>query len=86
MSSFVREAIPDFFQAQCVFPKGVFVSILHVEVVESGSRANIFASVFPDEAKEAVAKELNLRENEATRFLRGRIASKYSPVIRFYVR
>jgi len=86
MASFVREAIPSFFQEECAFPKGVFVSVLHVEVVESGNRANIFASVFPDDAKEAVAKELDLRENEATRFMRRRLASKHSPVIRFYVR
>lgn len=86
ISSFVRETIPYFFQEECAFPKGVFVSVLHIEVVKSGSRANVFASVFPDNAKEAVAKELHLRENEATRFMRGRIANKYSPAIRFHVR
>ena len=86
MASFVRETNTDFFQEECAFPKGVFVSVLHVEVVESGSRANVFTSVFPDDAKEVVAKELGLRENEATCFVRRLVASKHSPVIRFHVR
>ncbi|MBI4121361.1 MAG: hypothetical protein HY470_00170 [Candidatus Ryanbacteria bacterium] len=78
--------MPEFFREQCAFPADALVSVLHVEVVESGSKANVFASVFPDEAKSAVARELKMRENEATRFVRERTASKYSPVVRFHVR
>lgn len=85
LAAFLQEELPYFVQEQVPLPEGVFASILHVEIAESGTRANIFMSVFPDSAREGVAKELNLRENEATYFVRTRLRSKYSPVIRFHV-
>ncbi len=84
-AAFVREVIPEFFQRECELLPGVFLTVLHVEVVESGVRANVFVSVFPDSAKEAVAKELDLRENKATQFIRMRLGTKYSPAVRFTV-
>ena len=86
LASFVREELPEFLRVEGDLPNGVVVSILHVEVIASASRANIFVSIFPDEQREEVAKVLKMRENEATHFLRGRLKSKHVPVIRFHVR
>jgi|GEM_PF-2888828 len=86
LASALEEDLPSFFQEECELLPGELVSILYVEIVESGAKANIFVSVFPDSARERVARELKMRENEATYFIRGRLGSKYSPVVRFHVR
>ena len=86
LAAFIREKLPEFFKVDCDFLGSSVVSILHVEVVSSGTRANIFLSVFPDETKEDVARRLKLCENKATHFLRGQLGSKYAPAVRFHVR
>ena len=86
LASALEEDLPLFFREECDFSSGELISILYIEIVESGAKANIFVSVFPDSAKEQVVRELKMRENEATSFIRARLGSKYSPVVRFHVR
>jgi ribosome-binding factor A len=85
LASFVRGALPDFFRDECALALGTLVSIVHIEINEAGSRADVFVSVFPDEAHTSVAKELKIRENEANHFIRMQLRSKHSPLIRFHV-
>ena len=86
LASLLEDALPEFFRDECEMPTGAVVSILYVEIIESGSRANIFVSVWPDEARGGVAKELKMSENKATHFVRGRLGSKHAPQVRFLVR
>ena len=83
IGTLVRDAVADFFLEEVSFPAGVLVSVAYVEVIESGSKANIFVSVFPDTAQEEVAKMLKMSENKASHFVRSRMRSKYTPVVRF---
>jgi ribosome-binding factor A len=85
LAAFLQEAIGEFFLRECAFAPGVFVSVQFVDLNETASRAMIAVSVFPDEARNGVAEELKTRENEATHFVRGRLDSKYAPLIRFTV-
>ncbi|MDA1335184.1 MAG: ribosome-binding factor A [bacterium] len=85
-SSLIEEELPMFFREVCELPKNSLVSILYVEVPMRAGKANVFVSVFPDEARDGVATELKMRENEATHYIRGRIKSKYAPAIHFFVR
>lgn len=85
LATLLKEELPHFFVEECDLPTGSFVSVLYVEVLESGTRANIFVSIFPDTEKERVAKKLKISENKATHFVRQRIRSKYSPSIHFFL-
>ncbi len=83
LATLLQEALPEFFESEIERLPGTLLSVLYVEVIESGTRANIFVSVFPDEAKAGIAKQLKISENKATHFIRRRVSSKYSPFIRF---
>ena len=85
LAAFIREALPTFFSEEVIREPGVFISIQHVEIPESGGKANVFVSVFPDTVEEGIAKALKMSENKATHFVRVRLKSKYSPTIRFQV-
>ena len=85
LAAFVREEIAYFFQTELELPTGAFLSVLYVEVAETGSRANVFVSVYPPESKEGIAKILKLGENKATHYMRAKVRSKYSPVIHFQI-
>ncbi|OGZ56145.1 MAG: hypothetical protein A3J04_00275 [Candidatus Ryanbacteria bacterium RIFCSPLOWO2_02_FULL_47_14] len=86
LASFIREELPDFFKQEFDVLVNVLISILHIEITESGARTDVFVSVFPDDHKEQVAKALKMRENKAAHFLRSRLRSKYAPAVRFHVR
>jgi ribosome-binding factor A len=85
LASFLEEELPHFFREE-IKTEGAYLSIQYVEVIESGSRANIFVSVFPDNLRDEVAKELKKSENKASHFIRRRLGSKYSPQIRFQIK
>lgn len=85
LSSFLKEILPIFFVQEVSLPKGSFISVLYIEIGESGSKANVFVSVFPDSLREMVAKELKISENKAAHFVRAHLKSKYSPSIHFFI-
>lgn len=83
LAALIQEELPRFFRDELELEPGVFVSILYVETVKTGTKANVFVSIYPDTARVKVARELKISENKATHFIRKLVASKYSPAIRF---
>ena len=59
MATVLKEELPQFFADECSLSLGTFVSILYVEVLESGTRANVFVSIFPDAEKRRLLKSFS---------------------------
>lgn len=85
LAAYIKEIMPEFFAVHIEHGSDIFLSVLYVEVVASGTKANVFVSVYPDTAREGIAEKLKMSENIATRFVRTHLGSKYSPAIRFFV-
>ena len=85
LASFVKAELAKFFKDELELPSEVLVSILSVTVSEGGGRASAVLSIYPSAQFEGVAKVIKKGENGATRYIRGRLASKYSPTIHFVV-
>ena len=85
LSALIQEIVSDFFSSELALPSGTLLSISYIELNDSGTKANVFTSVYPDEGRDGIANLLKMSENKATHFLRTRLQSKYSPVIRFRV-
>ena len=73
----LREKIP--------LKKGILFSLVRVESASSEGRIHAWVSVWPDEERERVAKQLQLLENKAKAHLAGRLNRKYAASVHFYV-
>lgn len=85
LAAFLESELPHFFREEVEFPPNTFISIMHIEIKQSGQSAGVLVSVFPDTSTKRVAEILKKSENKATHFIRARLRTKYSPVIRFHV-
>lgn len=84
-SSFIQDELALFLREGLHEREGMFVSIVRVEPAPSGGRVDVWVSVWPDEERQRVAKELRLLENKAKAYLAQRLNRKYAVTVRFYV-
>ena len=84
-SSFIQNELAFFLREKMHLNKGILVSLVRVESASSEGRIHAWVSVWPDEERERVAKQLQLLENKAKAHLAGRLNRKYAASVHFYV-
>ncbi len=73
----VREALPP--------PHGALITVTRAEVAESGTRATIFMTVFPDTLEEAALKFANRSRHDFAEFFSTRVKGVVLPRIEFLI-
>lgn len=84
-SSFIQDELALFLHEALSYKEGVFVSLMRVEPAPSEGSVNAWVSVWPDEERDRVAKQLKLLENKARAYLTRRLNRKYAVTVHFYV-
>lgn len=84
-SSFIQNELALFLHETLSYKEGVFVSLMRVEPAPSEGSVDAWVSVWPDEERAHVAKQLRLLENKARAHLARRLNRKYAVSVHFYV-
>lgn len=84
-SSFIQNELALFLREALSCKEGVFVSLMRVEPAPSEGSVDAWVSVWPDEERARVAKQLRLLENKARTYLARRLNRKYAVTVHFYV-
>lgn len=85
LSSFIQNELAFFLREEVPFREGVLISLMRVEPAPSEGSVNVWVSVWPDEERGRVAKQLRLVENKARAYLAQRLNRKYAVTVHFYV-
>lgn len=84
-SAFIQNELALFLHEALPFKEGVFVTLMRVEPAHSEGSVSAWVSVWPDEERGRVAKQLRLVENKARAYLAQRLNRKYAVTVHFYV-
>lgn len=84
-SSFIQNELAFFLREEAPLKEGILVSLVRVEPAPSKGSVRAWVSVWPDEERARVAKQLRLLENKAKAYLAGRLNRKYAVAVHFQV-